>query len=268
MIASFRMYEAGAGAARAWRALFARVFADAGMNLQIVEHRWPAPIEELWAREDLGVAFMCGWPFVRSTVAMQAIAAPVPAHARYEGLPRYCSEFLVRAESGWTALEQTFGHRFGWMTQASHSGFNAPRSHLSAYASPQCPSLYSQVVGPLGTPARALEALREGEVDVVAVDGFYLDLLRRHRRAVLEGLRHVAVTAWAPIPLLVAAPAVATADVERLRRHLVATGSMPGYRALLDDVCVARFVAPGLDSYRALEELAIAAAARGYDTIR
>ena len=266
MIASFRMYEAGEGAARAWRALFARVFADAGMSVQIVEHRWPAPIEELWAREDLGAAFMCGWPFVRSAVAMQAIAAPVPAHARYHGLPRYRSEFLVRAESGWTALEQTFGHRFGWMTRGSHSGFNAPRSHLSAYASAQRPSLYTRVVGALGTPARSLRALREGEVDVVAVDGFYLDLLRRHERAVLEGLRRVAVTAWAPIPLLVAAPAAA--DVEGLRRHLVAIGSMPGYRALLDDVCVARFVAPQLDSYRLLEDLAIAAAARGYETIR
>ncbi len=131
MIASFRMYNAGEGASRAWRALFSRVFADAGVDARIIEHRPPLAIEDLWAREDLGAAFMCGWPFVRSAIPMQPIAAPVPAPERYQGEARYCSEFLVRAESGWTTLEETFGHRFGWMTAGSHSGFNAPRGHLS-----------------------------------------------------------------------------------------------------------------------------------------
>jgi ABC-type phosphate/phosphonate transport system substrate-binding protein len=262
------MYEAGPRVARAWRELFARVFAGADFDAQIVEHRWPLPIDELWSREDLGAAFMCGLPFVRSPIAMQAIAVPVPAPARYHGEPRYCSEFLVRAESGWTKLEDTFGSRFGWMTAASHSGYNAPRSHLALHVTGVRPALYSVIVGPLGTPARALDALREAEVDVTAIDSFYLDLLRRHEPSRLEGLLCVDTTAWSPMPLLVAAPSVPAADIQRLRRHLVSIHERPEYDDLRADVCLARFAAPRLDSYHTLEDMALAAAARGYETIR
>src|SRR2546423_8031757 len=130
------MYGVGR-AAQAWRALFARVFADTGIDVEIIEHRWPEPIAELWARPDLCCDFMCGWPFVRCQAAMQAIAAPVPSPPRYEGLPRYCSEFLVREASGWNSLEETFGSRLGWMAADSQSGFNARRAHLAPFWPPQ-----------------------------------------------------------------------------------------------------------------------------------
>ena len=80
MIASFRMYNAVPRAAQAWRALFARVFADAGTDIRMIEHAWPEPIDALWAKPDLACAFMCGWPFARSP-GMQAIAAPVPSRS-------------------------------------------------------------------------------------------------------------------------------------------------------------------------------------------
>ena len=87
LITSFRMYAAVPRAAQAWRALFERVFADTGADIRVIEHRWPDPIAELWAKPELCCAFMCGWPFARSVV-MQAIAAPVPSPPRYAGLPR------------------------------------------------------------------------------------------------------------------------------------------------------------------------------------
>lgn len=209
---------------------------------------------------------MCGWPFARS--AMQPIAAPVPSPARYEGLPRYCSEFLVREASGWTTLEQTFGHRFGWMAENSQSGFNAPRAHLSQLVSAQRPALYAESRGPLGAPAQALEALKGGDVDVVALDGFFLDLCRRHAPERMQGLRCVATTPWTPIPLLVAAPGVDARVVARLRIALLTIGDDPQFAALLADVLLERFAAPDVPSYDALEAMTETAHARGYDTIR
>ena len=261
------MYNAVPRAARAWGALFARVFADAGARVEVIEHGWPHPIAELWARPDLCGAFMCGWPFTRSP-GMQAIAAPVPAPPRYQGLPRYCSEFLVREESGWRTLEETFGHRFGWMAADSQSGFNAPRAHLAGYATPGRPNLYAEVRGPLGAPMKALEALTAGEVDVTAIDSFFLDLCRHHEPARLAGIRCVATTEWTPIPLLVAAPGVAHEIVERLRGALVALHKRPECRALLADALVARFVAPDLSSYAVFDAMAAQAVSSGYESIR
>jgi ABC-type phosphate/phosphonate transport system substrate-binding protein len=262
------MYNAGPKAAAAWRALFGRVFADAGLDVRMIEHGWPRPIEALWDEPGLFSAFMCGWPFARSTVGMQAIAAPVPSPARYRSLARYCSDYLVREDSGWTTLEETFGRRFGWMAESSQSGFNAPRADLARHVSPQRSRLFAEAIGPLGNPARTLEALRERRVDVVALDGFYIDLVRHHDPEKLAGLRVVGSTPWTPIPLLVAAPGIDAALVEGLRRQLLGLHEVPAYTPLLADVLLTRFDAPAPGAYAELERLARISLEAGYDAIR
>jgi ABC-type phosphate/phosphonate transport system substrate-binding protein len=199
---------------------------------------------------------------------MQPIAAPVPSPPRYAHRSRYCSEFLARESSGWRSLEESFGHRFGWMAADSQSGFNAPRAHLARFVSPGRPALFSEVRGPLGSPMKALEALRSGEIDLIALDGFFLDLCRHHEPARLDGLRCLATTPWTPMPLLVAAPGFERAQVERLRDHLCALHEREGYRPLLAEVLLERFVPPDLDAYGELESMARFALERGYETIR
>ena len=267
LVTSFRMYSAVPGAARAWRALFERVFADARLDVGIVDHAPPRQLPELWRNPDLCCAFMCGWPFTHANPPMQAIVAPVPSPPRYEGLPRYCSEFLVREESGWRSLEETFGSRFGWTAPDSHSGFNAPRAFLARLATSGRPALYREA-GPLGAAARALNALRAREVDVVALDCFWLDLCRHHAPDLMAGLRCVATTPWTPIPLLVAAPGVDASTVEALRKYLIGLHTDPAYRPLLADVLLAKFVLADVPAYRALDAMADYAASRDYETIR
>ena len=82
LVTSFRMYNAGQRAAAAWRTLFERVFAELALDIGVIEHGWPDPIDALWQRADLCSAFMCGWPFVRADRTMQPIAAPVPSPPR------------------------------------------------------------------------------------------------------------------------------------------------------------------------------------------
>lgn len=265
---SLRMYSAGRGVAAAWHLLFGRVFDELGLDIQQIEHRWPDPVETLWARSDLCCDFMCGWPFHRAAGTMQAIAAPVPSPAPYAGLSRYRSEFLVRAETGWTRLEDTFGHRLGWMVENSQSGFNAPRAHLARFAERPGVALYREAIGPFGTPARTLDALRRGAVDVVALDSFWLDLSRRHQPDALAGTRCAAVTPWTPMPLLVAGAAVERAIVEALRERLVTLHTSLTDQPLLADVLVERFVVPDPAAYAVLDEMAEFAESRGYAAIR
>lgn len=268
MITSFRMYNAVPRAAAAWRALFARVFDDLGLDVRVIDHGFPLPIEALWSDPELCCAFMCGWPFARSASGMQPIVAPVPSPPRYEGHPRYCSDFLAREEDGWTTLEQSFGHRFGWMAENSHSGFNAPRAHLAGFLRADRRQLFSSTVGPLGNPARTIEALRSHAVDVVAVDGFYLDLMRHYEPARLSGLVTLGSTPWSPIPLLVAAPGIDPAIVSVLRAHLVELHTRADYAPLLAGVLLARFVEPDVSVYSHTERLREEAERAGYTAIR
>jgi ABC-type phosphate/phosphonate transport system substrate-binding protein len=183
-------------------------------------------------------------------------------------LPRYCSELLVRSSTGWTTLEETFGHRFGWMADDSQSGFNAPRAHLATLANAERPSLFGSVHGPLGTPMRTLDALRNSEVDVVALDSYFLDLCRLHQPEKLAGLGTVASTPWTPMPLLVAAPAIAPAIVDALQTKLVSLHEDAAYRPLMAAVLVERFVVPDVKAYDALGAMQSLATERGYDVIR
>lgn len=268
LVTSFRMYEVTPAVKGAWRELFAPVFADIGADVRFVDHAYPQPIASLWRESGLFASFMCGWPFVRANDVMQPVVAPVPAPPRYEGLPRYCSEFLVRDDSGFQSLEDTFDHRIGWMPQDSQSGFNAPRALLAQHVNVERRTLYRESRGPFATPTQLIGALRGGEVDVVAVDGFFLDLVRQHAPSRLAGLRTVATTPWTPIPLLVAAPDVDTRLVARLRDQLLRLHEDVATSRFLADVLVDRFVVPDVAAYSTLDAMSRFAIERGYEAIR
>ena len=48
---------------QAWHAVLTRIGATSRVDLEIIEHAYPASLDELWEREDLGCVFMCGYPW-------------------------------------------------------------------------------------------------------------------------------------------------------------------------------------------------------------
>lgn len=216
MIACARMYGSAPSLSAAWRRLFEWVASRSGVGMEVVEHAYPASLDELWAREDMGCVFMCGYPWALSERRPRLVAAPVPSSPRYRTRPIYFTDFVVRADSRYRALEDTFGGRIAYSTESSHSGYNAVRHHLLAHRTAERPSLYADPVGPLGAARRVLDAVVEGRADVGPVDSYLLDLWRRHLPDVTARVRVVATTEAAPIPPLVASTATDPAVCERL----------------------------------------------------
>jgi ABC-type phosphate/phosphonate transport system substrate-binding protein len=261
-IGNARMYAVSPSAAAAWRALLAHVAEVAGAALEIIDYPYPASLPALWARDDLGCVFICGWPYAKDRAAgidRPLLAAPVPDAPWSAGQPLYRSEFLVRADSPAQRLEDTFGTRYAYSATDSHSGYNAPRTALSEFAA-RAP-LFSAVVGPLGTPRRCVEALVDGTADVTAADSFALLLLRRHAPELMAQTRMVAATQPSPIPLLAASPGTDTAP---LRHALLALAETATGRALLEAVCLTGFAPPQPDAYEATLAWGPLADARGY----
>ncbi|WP_459615245.1 phosphate/phosphite/phosphonate ABC transporter substrate-binding protein [Bordetella sp. 2513F-2] len=270
LIASTRMYDVAPAARAAWHALLHEAHTRAGLRVRWVEHGWPTPIGELWERPGLCPAFMCGWPFVqalRDGRRFVPVAAVVPVWSAYEGLPRYRSEFLVRDAAGWRTLNEAAGSRYGWMVRDSQSGWNAPRAVLAGLA-PARGAFFAESKGPYGNPRGLLRALTEGEIDLTAVDGWYLDLLREHDPAALEGLRTLAYTPWTPNPLLVASRDVDTAIVARLSAALLELHADEQGARLLREAGIARCVEPEVESYQSLIDMQAAAESAGYQEIR
>ncbi len=252
LIANARMYAATPDAAAAWAELFGWVAARSGVALAVLPHPAPAPMAMLWERPDLGAAFMCGRPWTRAEPRPVPVAAPMPSPARYGGLPRYCTDIAVRADSGHATLEDTFGRRIGFTIEESHSGFNAPRHHLLRYRTAARPRLYAEAVGPLLTPRGVVDALLEGRIDAGPVDGYSLDLMRRDPADPSHRLRVVASTDFAPIPVLVASPVVPSEAVEHLRRAFLEVGAAAELAGVRERLLLAGFAPVDTAAYGVL----------------
>jgi ABC-type phosphate/phosphonate transport system substrate-binding protein len=231
LVANARMYSPHPAAAAAWRQVFAEVAARSGVALEPIDHPPPAPLGALWARDDLGAAFMCGFPFARAAPRPQLVAAPRRASGA-----TYCTALVARAEAPFARLEDSFGGRIGWTVEESQSGWNAIRHLFPCYA---------ERVGPLVTPRGVVEAVLDGRIDVGPLDDYALALLRRHAPALVAGLRVLATTRPSPIPPLVASPSVPADTVARLRDAFLA---LPPVSAL----DLAGFLAPDPAAYEVL----------------
>jgi len=264
LIANARMYAVTPTVRDRWRTLFEWVAHRAGVPLAYVDHAAPAPLDELWSRDDLGTAFMCGFPFAETVPRPQVVAAPVPSPPRYRGQPVYCTDFVVLAGSRFTHLSDTFGSRIGWTVNHSQSGFNAVRHHLLQYLSGGPERLFAASIGPLVTPRRVIDALLEGAIDVGPLDSYVHDLLKRHDPGTALKLRTIESTTMTPIPPLIASTAISPKTVGRLRRSLLAAVADPEAATILEELLLAGFAQVDTADYDRFPAQAQEALAVGY----
>lgn len=262
LIANARMYAVAPGAIAAWKQLFAWLIGTTGVPLTVIDHAFPAKLDDLWRRDDLACTFMCGWPWFRLGLGHKVIAAPIPNASYARGEPVYCSHFIVRRNSPFDTLESTFGHRFAYTIDDSHSGYNAPRYHLLQYRSNSEP-LFREIVGPLTTPRRVLEAIAEGRADVGPQDSFAFDLMQRHAPELTSAVRIVASTETMPMPALMASAQADPGMIETLTDALCSLALRPECKALLDDLCIQGFARIDPSVYELTERWAKAAEKRG-----
>jgi ABC-type phosphate/phosphonate transport system substrate-binding protein len=170
MIVSARMDEWASSLVTAWRQLLQGVTARAGVALACVDSR-SVSLDELWAREDLGCVFMCGYPYALRADRPALLAALVPSPARFGGRAVYVTDFIVRTDGPHQRLEDTFGGTIAYATAHAHSGSNAARYHLLRYRSALRPALCAQAKGPYVRQRTVIQARLDGEADVAAIDG-------------------------------------------------------------------------------------------------
>ncbi len=246
MIANARMYSVCAQAALKWGALLSAVAKAADLNIDVIEHSAPNPIDELWRRTDMAAVFMCGLPFSRSQPRPFLIAAPIPSPAEFEGRPEYWSEWVVHRDSAFEGIEATFGGRLALTAPDSQSGYAAALQYLMRYGSVS--PLYREVIAPTVNPLGAVNAVVSRAADIAPIDAFAFALLRRYRSDLTSQLRIVARTASTPIPALVAS----TNGLSALTDALLNAHRDPALREGLNDLLLERFVQPDAAQYDAL----------------
>lgn len=249
------MYSATPQVKAAWKKLLAWVLAQAELDWELLDYDAPAPLSVLWARQDLGMAMMCGLPYSQRQPRPQLVAAPVPSPARYADQPVYFTDIVVRADSPHRKLEDTFGGVVGYTLEDSMSGYVALRRHLRQYRAAYDKPLYRAAVGGLVNARQVIEALMAGKIDVGPLDGYYYDLLRRNEPQTAAQVKVIAVTEAAPIPPLVATSDLKEGELGRLQSALLAVADAPALAAERDVLLLKRYALPPQQDYRAFDRI-------------
>jgi ABC-type phosphate/phosphonate transport system substrate-binding protein len=245
LIANARMYSVSAAAGESWRELLARVARRARQPVEVIDYPAPAPLAQLWSRADKAAVFMCGLPFSRATPQPFLLAAPVPSAAQFDGQPEYWSEFVVRSDSPYRALSDTFGARIAFTSVDSQSGFAAPLQYLSQQDGNR--PLFREVTAPQVTPQGALAAVAGGRAEVAAIDAYSLQLMRRYAPELAAQVRVLARTPSRPIP-----PLVASMPLPSLASALCEAHDDAALQPVLADLRLSRFVLADAQAYECL----------------
>lgn len=263
-LANARMYSVAPVAEDAWRALLDHIAADAGVPLEYEPYPAPRPLEDLWRRDDLGMVQMCGYPIALKLSDVVPIAAPVPALPWAAGLAVYRTDLIVRADSPFTRLSDTFGHRLGWTVAHSHSGFNAPRHHLLPHFVARGGPLYAHAKGDLITARKVLDSVLDGSIDVGPLDAYWRALLALHRPELTAGVRILESTDTAPAPAFVASSTLPAEQVCALRAAAAEAHRRSWFPALGTALLLERLVPASRADYDVTRRWEAEALAAGY----
>jgi ABC-type phosphate/phosphonate transport system substrate-binding protein len=248
MIANARMYSLSPQVADLWRTLLAALIGRAGLEIELIEHLEPAPIDELWQRADMAAVFMCGLPYSRAEPRPELVVAPVPSPIEFRGAPQYWSELVVRKDSDLHRIEDTFGGRLALTTPDSQSGCLAALEYLQD-AGGTFP-LYGELIAPEITPLRAMRAVASGTADVAPIDSYAFCLAQAYRPELWAELRVVAKTAPTPIPPLVASTGgLEPRALESLRNSFLEAHRIPALHPVMEGLKLQRFVRPDPAAY-------------------
>ena len=265
LIANARMYSVSAKAGGVWRELLSAIVAQAGVRVAVIDHPPPAPLEDLWLRTDQAAVFMCGLPYSRAIPQPVLIAAPVPSPAEFHGAPHYWSDFVVRKDSDFRKVQDTFGRRIAFTVPGSQSGCAAALSYLMAAhrelaadaeaLTPLRAPLFSEIIAPTITPMGALAAVVDGAAEIAPIDCYALRLLRKYRPDLASAVRVVGQTVPIPIPPLVAS-ATSVSEKERgaLQSAFLEAHQSASLKPLMDELLLLGFARPDSNAYAVLRE--------------
>ena len=264
-IANARMYSVTPQVEAAWETLLRHVSEDAGVELRYVPYPAPQPLETLWARADLGAVFMCGYPVALGMATVTPLAAPIPRADWAQGRAVYRSDLIVREDSPYLRLEDTFGGRAGWTVRHSQSGFNAFRHELLQHRTPGRAALYAQVTGELITARNILDGVRDGRIDVGPLDAYWHLLIARHAPQLTRGIRVLSSTPLTPLPAFVSAAGASQEMVGRLRTAFTGAAQRPWFAPLAQVLLLDGFAPVTATTYEPLLAWDRQARAAGYD---
>jgi phosphonate transport system substrate-binding protein len=203
------------------------------------------------------VAWICGWPYVRKAdrpePGIELLAAPVMQGARYQDLPVYFSDVVVRRDSRFKAFADLRGASWAYNEPGSHSGYNVVRYHLATLG--EISGYFGQVVES-GAHQVSLQMILEGQIDASAIDSTVLEQESRRQPSIRSRVRVLETLGPSPIPPWVVLRSLAPDLKRSLRELLLSMHRDPEGGAILARGHMTRFARVEDSDYDVIRDMA------------
>ncbi|MGQ9862562.1 MAG: substrate-binding domain-containing protein [Thiobacillaceae bacterium] len=218
-----------------------------GRSVHFVQRASYREITERLLADELDLAWLCGYPYVRHRQKLHLVAVP-----SYQGAPRYRAYLITPSEDTRTrTIEDLRDRVFAYSDPDSNSGWLVPQVTIKRLG--HDPGHFFRKTFFTWSHRRVVEACAAGLARGGAVDGYIWDTLARQHPDLTRATRVVWWSETYGFPPIVAAPGISRAHLEELRQVMLGmTGDARG-RQLLAQLNLDGFVEASPALYDGIE---------------
>lgn len=206
-------------------------------NLEFVQRKTYAEINELLQQGDVEVAFICSGPYatLKDSLKFEPLAIPLVHGSHF-----YHSYLIVNKNSAFTCLDDLRGHSFAFTDPHSNTGKLVPTYWLGELGE-QPETFFSQTIYTYSHDNSIL-AVSRGLVEGAAVDGLIWEYYREKKPSFTAQTKVIKKSEPYGLPPLVASGHLPQDLRDRLQQVLLTMHQDPEGKKILGELLIDRFI--------------------------
>lgn len=233
-----------------YRDILLYVSEQVDMDLEFVQRKTYAEVNEMLGKGEIDLAFLCSGPYVRGKDkhGFRLLAAPMVNESHY-----YYSYLIVHKDSSYTSLEDLQGKTFAFTDPDSNTGRIVPSNWVKMMGkNPE--DFFSRIIFTYGHD-NSIMAVATGLVDAAAVDNLIWDYYHKSGSELTAETRIIKKSEPFGMPPLVLSPEVSHSLTLKLQQVLLEMHEHEHGKQILDQLLIDRFVVPQDSWYDSIRTL-------------
>jgi phosphonate transport system substrate-binding protein len=221
-----------------------------GREIQFIQRKTYGEINELLAKGQIDLAFVCSGPYVegKEKHGFQLVATPEVQNSHF-----YHSYLIVNKASVFQTLENLRGRVFAFSDPDSNTGKLVPTYWLSQIG--ERPETFFSKTIYTYSHDNSILAVAKSLVDGAAVDGLIWEYYHRKNPIFTSQTRIIRRSDPYGIPPMVASSAISYELMAKIRELLFSMHEDPKGQAILSELMIDKFIAPNDKWYDSIRKI-------------
>ena len=221
-----------------------------GREIQFIQRKTYGEINELLARNQIDLAFICSGPYVvgKEKHGFELLATPEVQNSHF-----YHSYLIVNKNSRFQNMADLRRHVFAFTDPDSNTGKLVPTFWLSEI-NERPETFFSKTIYTYSHD-NAILAVAKGLVDGAAIDGLIWEYYHRKNPVFTSETRIIRKSEPYGIPPLVASDSLSSELKSRIRQALFDMHLDPNGKKIIDELMIDRFVSPRDEWYDSIRNI-------------